>query len=234
MPPNRLSNEKSPYLLQHAGNPVDWYPWGDEAFAAARDLDRPIFLSIGYATCHWCHVMEHESFEDPVVAALMNEAFINIKVDREERPDIDQVYMTVCQMLTGSGGWPLTIIMTPDKEPFFAGTYLPRETRYGRTGMLDLVPRVQTIWNTERDESFLRTYTRAQAIAERLGMTEGAVSLRVVCMGVSTTPGRTATDVTPGSSTAPASSRENPTDSRASPMSTGCQLEDVRCSTRSS
>ena len=149
---NRLAAEKSPYLLQHADNPVDWYPWGEEAFAKAREEDKPIFLSIGYATCHWCHVMEHESFEDPVVAALMNETFVNIKVDREERPDIDQVYMTVCQMLTGSGGWPLTIIMTPDKEPFFAGTYFPRESRYGRIGMVELVPKVEQLWSTERDK----------------------------------------------------------------------------------
>ncbi len=149
---NRLADEKSPYLLQHAGNPVDWYPWGEEAFARARAEDKPIFLSIGYATCHWCHVMEHESFEDPVVAALMNEAFVSIKVDREERPDIDQVYMTVCQMLTGGGGWPLTIIMTPDKQPFFAGTYIPKQTRYGRVGMMELVPRVQQMWQSERDK----------------------------------------------------------------------------------
>jgi len=149
---NRLANEKSPYLLQHADNPVDWHPWGEEAFEKARDEDKPIFLSIGYATCHWCHVMEHESFEDPIVAKLMNEAFVNVKVDREERPDIDQVYMTVCQMLTGSGGWPLTILMTPDKEPFFAGTYFPRESRYGRIGMIDLIPKVQAIWTSEREK----------------------------------------------------------------------------------
>jgi uncharacterized protein YyaL (SSP411 family) len=148
---NRLADSKSPYLLQHADNPVDWYPWGPEAFAKAAEEDKPIFLSIGYATCHWCHVMEHESFEDPEVAALMNEAFINIKVDREERPDIDQVYMTVCQMMTGGGGWPLTIIMSPDKKPFYAATYIPRESSYGRIGMLDLVPRVATVWQTDRD-----------------------------------------------------------------------------------
>jgi uncharacterized protein YyaL (SSP411 family) len=148
---NRLADSKSPYLLQHADNPVDWYPWGPEAFATAKKEDKPIFLSIGYATCHWCHVMEHESFEHPLVAALMNEAFINIKVDREERPDIDQVYMTVCQMLTGGGGWPLTIIMSPDKEPFYAATYVPRESRHGRIGMLDLVPRVAKLWQTDRD-----------------------------------------------------------------------------------
>jgi len=149
---NRLATEKSPYLLQHASNPVDWYAWGDEAFEKAAKEDKPVFLSIGYATCHWCHVMEHESFEDPIVASLMNEAFVNVKVDREERPDIDQVYMAVCQMLTGSGGWPLTIIMTPDKKPFFAATYIPKQSRYGRMGMVDLVPRVQQFWQSDRDK----------------------------------------------------------------------------------
>jgi len=149
---NHLSDSKSPYLLQHANNPVDWYPWGEEAFARAKKEDKPIFLSIGYATCHWCHVMEHESFEDETVARLMNEAFINIKVDREERPDIDQVYMSVCQMLTGGGGWPLTIIMTPDKEPFYAATYIPKESRYGRIGMVDLIPRIRQLWDSDRDK----------------------------------------------------------------------------------
>jgi len=149
---NHLSGSKSPYLLQHADNPVDWYPWGEEAFAKAKKEDKPIFLSIGYATCHWCHVMEHESFEDETVARLMNEAFINIKVDREERPDIDQVYMSVCQMLTGGGGWPLTIIMTPDKEPFYAATYIPKESRSGRIGMVDLIPRVRQLWDSDRDK----------------------------------------------------------------------------------
>jgi uncharacterized protein YyaL (SSP411 family) len=123
---NRLQHEKSPYLLQHAENPVDWYPWGEEAFTRAKREDRPVFLSIGYSTCHWCHVMAEESFEDPEVAALMNDTFVSIKVDREERPDIDHIYITVCQMMTGSAGWPLTIIMTPDAKPFFAATYVPR------------------------------------------------------------------------------------------------------------
>jgi uncharacterized protein YyaL (SSP411 family) len=149
---NRLIFEKSPYLLQHANNPVDWYPWGPEAFEKARKEDKPIFLSIGYSTCHWCHVMEHESFEDPEVARLMNQAFVSVKVDREERPDLDNIYMTVCQMMTGSGGWPLTIVMTPDKKPFFAGTYFPKKSRLGRIGMLDLVPRIQEIWTNRRDE----------------------------------------------------------------------------------
>jgi len=149
---NRLIHEKSPYLLQHADNPVDWHPWTEEAFEKARREDKPIFLSIGYSTCHWCHVMEHESFEDPEVARRMNETFVNIKVDREERPDIDGIYMTVCQMMTGGGGWPLTILMTPDKKPFFAGTYFPKESRYGRIGMMDLVGRIQEVWKTHRQD----------------------------------------------------------------------------------
>ncbi|MCQ1535216.1 thioredoxin domain-containing protein [Methanosarcina sp. KYL-1] len=150
--PNRLINEKSPYLLQHAYNPVDWYPWGEEAFEKARKENKPIFLSIGYSTCHWCHVMAHESFEDHEVAKLMNRAFVSIKVDREERPDIDNIYMTVCQIILGRGGWPLNIIMTPDKKPFFAGTYIPKKTRFSQTGMLELVPRIQEIWERQHEE----------------------------------------------------------------------------------
>ncbi|MFC1970633.1 thioredoxin domain-containing protein [Chloroflexota bacterium] len=149
---NNLSSQKSPYLLQHAENPVDWYPWSEEAFEKAKKENKPVFLSIGYSTCHWCHVMAHESFEDPEVAELMNETFVSVKVDREERPDIDGVYMTVCQMMTGSGGWPLTIIMTPNKEPFFAATYIPKETRFGRVGMLTLISRIKELWSTRQAE----------------------------------------------------------------------------------
>lgn len=149
---NKLINEKSPYLLQHAYNPVNWFPWSDEAFQKAKKEDKPIFLSIGYSTCHWCHVMEKESFEDEEVAALMNDAFISIKVDREERPDIDGVYMSVCQLVTGSGGWPLTVIMTPDKKPFFTGTYFPKANRYGRIGMMDLIPRIKDVWLKKRED----------------------------------------------------------------------------------
>ncbi|MGB2956458.1 MAG: thioredoxin domain-containing protein [Anaerolineales bacterium] len=149
---NRLVFEKSPYLLQHAANPVDWHPWGEEAFQKAKDADKPVFLSIGYSTCHWCHVMEHESFEDPQVADLLNEVFIPIKVDREERPDIDQIYMSVCQALTGSGGWPLTIILTPEKQPFFAGTYFPKESRFQRTGLLEIIPKLAELWKNKRGE----------------------------------------------------------------------------------
>ncbi len=151
-PPNRLINEKSPYLLQHAYNPVDWYPWGDKAFERAQEEDKPIFLSIGYSTCHWCHVMEKESFEDPEVAEMMNEWVISVKVDREERPDLDHIYMTVCQLLTGSGGWPLNIMMTPGKRPYFAATYIPKQTRFGRTGMKDLIPRLAQVWTEQRNE----------------------------------------------------------------------------------
>jgi uncharacterized protein YyaL (SSP411 family) len=150
--PNRLIKEKSPYLLQHAHNPVDWYPWGEEAFDRAKAEDKPIFLSIGYSTCHWCHVMERESFEDEEVASVLNQHFISIKVDREERPDIDHIYMTVCQALTGSGGWPLTIFMTPDKKPFYAGTYFPKKTKYGRIGLLELLNRLHSLWNEKRED----------------------------------------------------------------------------------
>src|SRR5687768_3053804 len=135
---NRLAGERSPYLLQHAGNPVDWYPWGDEALARARAEDRPIFLSIGYSACHWCHVMEHESFEDPEVGKLLAENLISIKVDREERPDLDQIYMTAVQLLTQRGGWPMTVFLTPDLQPFFGGTYFPPEDRYGMPGFKKL------------------------------------------------------------------------------------------------
>ena len=149
--PNRLAQEKSPYLLQHANNPVDWYPWGEEAFAKAQGEDKPIFLSIGYSTCHWCHVMERESFEDQEVADLINEYFVAVKVDREERPDVDQIYMTVCQAMTGQGGWPLTIIMTPEKKPFFAGTYFPKHSKWGRPGVMDLLRAVQEKWAEDRE-----------------------------------------------------------------------------------
>ncbi len=150
--PNRLASEPSPYLQQHKHNPVDWWPWGDAAFTEARRRDVPIFLSIGYATCHWCHVMAHESFEDAEVAAQMNQAFVCVKVDREERPDVDDVYMAACQLMTGAGGWPLTVILTHDKKPIFAGTYFPKLSRYGRIGMMDLVPRFAAAWKDKRAE----------------------------------------------------------------------------------
>ena len=149
---NRLQYEKSPYLLQHEHNPVDWYPWGNEAFNKAEAENRPIFLSIGYATCHWCHVMEKESFEDKAVADLLNRDYVCIKVDREERPDIDQVYMDVCTRMTGSGGWPLTIFMTPDRQPFFAGTYFPKESRMNRPGLIDYLPLIATRWQEQPGE----------------------------------------------------------------------------------
>ena len=149
---NRLKGEKSPYLLQHADNPVDWYPWGAEAFEKACKEKKPIFLSIGYSSCHWCHVMEQESFEDVEVAKLMNEVFVSIKVDREERVDIDNLYMAVSQMMTGSGGWPLTIILTPEKKPFFTATYIPKESRPGQIGMLELIRHIKELWETKQDK----------------------------------------------------------------------------------
>jgi len=149
---NRLAFEVSPYLLQHADNPVDWRPWGEEAFRAAKRDDKPVFLSIGYSTCHWCHVMARESFEDEEVARLLNANFVCIKVDREERPDLDAIYMEVSQLMTGGGGWPLNVILTPDKKPFFAATYIPKESRQGRIGMLDLIPRIGHLWKTQREE----------------------------------------------------------------------------------
>ncbi|MFZ2470953.1 MAG: thioredoxin domain-containing protein [Methanothrix sp.] len=149
---NRLLSERSPYLLQHAHNPVQWYPWSEEAFAAAVREDKPIFLSVGYSTCHWCHVMAHESFEDQAVADLMNQTFICIKVDREERPDIDQMYMSAAQAMTGRGGWPLTIIMTPEKKPFFAATYIPKTGRFGQAGMTEIIPRIKALWDKNREE----------------------------------------------------------------------------------
>ena len=151
---NRLINEKSPYLLQHVHNPVDWFPWGEEAFDKARQENKPIFLSIGYSTCHWCHVMERESFENQEVANLLNDNFISIKVDREERPDIDHIYMQVCQTLTGSGGWPLTIIMTPDRQPFYAATYLPPRSRGGMTGLMELLTRLSQLWKDDQEAAF--------------------------------------------------------------------------------
>ncbi len=149
---NHLAGEKSPYLIQHAHNPVDWYPWGEEAFEKARRENRPIFLSVGYSTCHWCHVMAKESFHDPEVAEILNKGFISVKVDREELPHVDQYYMTVCQALTGGGGWPLTIVMTPRGRPFFAGTYYPRQGNRGRIGMIELLPRLIWLWENQREE----------------------------------------------------------------------------------
>ncbi len=150
--PNRLLFEASPYLLQHASNPVDWYPWGEEALRRARAEDKPIFLSIGYAACHWCHVMEHESFEDPAVAAVMNEHFVNIKVDREERPDLDQIYMAAVVAMTGHGGWPMSVFLTPEGVPFYGGTYFPPVSRHGMPAFVDLLRALADAWRNRRDE----------------------------------------------------------------------------------
>ena len=172
---NRLIFEQSPYLLQHARNPVDWYPWGAEAFRAAQAQDRPIFLSIGYSTCHWCHVMEHESFEDSLVADLMNEAFVCIKLDREERPDLDHLYMTITQaMNNGQGGWPMTVVLTPDRKPIFAATYIPKTGRYGRWGMVDLVPKISEDWRENRDQIVERADYLVGELAKMVHGTPGS------------------------------------------------------------
>jgi uncharacterized protein len=162
---NRLAREKSPYLLQHAHNPVDWFAWGDEAFARARAENKPVFLSIGYSTCHWCHVMERESFENETIAGFLNEHFVSIKVDREERPDVDKIYMTFAQATTGSGGWPLNVFLTPQLKPFFGGTYFPPDNRHGRPGFLHLLQQIQQLWETRREdlmESAVEIHTRLE------------------------------------------------------------------------
>jgi uncharacterized protein YyaL (SSP411 family) len=170
---NRLAAEHSPYLLQHAANPVDWFPWGDEAFAKARLENKPIFLSIGYSTCHWCHVMAHESFESAAVASVLNERFVAIKVDREERPDVDRVYMTFVQATTGSGGWPMSVWLTPDLKPFYGGTYFPPESRWGRPGFVDILGEIARVWGSEAD----KVRGSADALTAQLrGVERGSVS----------------------------------------------------------
>src|SRR6478672_675728 len=150
--PNRLANEVSPYLQQHKNNPVDWYPWGSEAFAKAKAEDKPVLVSIGYSACHWCHVMEHESFEDEATAKVMNDNFVNIKVDMEERPDVDQIYMTFVQLTTGRGGWPMNVFLTPDKLPFFGGTYFPPTARYGMPSFQNVLLSIAEAYRERRDE----------------------------------------------------------------------------------
>src|SRR5579862_3766377 len=149
---NRLAGEKSPYLLQHARNPVDWYPWGEEAFARAKQDDKPIFLSVGYSTCHWCHVMERESFENDAIAEILNGHFVSIKVDREERPDVDRVYMLFVQASTGSGGWPMSVFLTPDRKPFFGGTYFAPDNRFGRPGFGSILQQIAQLWRERHTE----------------------------------------------------------------------------------
>ena len=169
---NRLAQERSPYLLQHANNPVDWYAWNEDAFTKARREDKPIFLSIGYSTCHWCHVMEHESFENPQIAELLNRDFVSIKVDREERPDVDRVYMSFVQATTGQGGWPMTVFLRPDLKPFFGGTYFPPTSRWGRPGFADLVGEIARVWAGDRS----RVNEAAEELTERLKAVTGGAS----------------------------------------------------------
>jgi uncharacterized protein YyaL (SSP411 family) len=184
---NRLADESSPYLRQHADNPVDWYPWGDEALARAQAEDKAILLSVGYSACHWCHVMAHESFEDPDVAAVMNDRFVNVKVDREERPDVDAIYMDAVQALTGRGGWPMTVFLTPDGRPFFGGTYFPKADRQGMPGFVRVMDAVEDVWRNKRDDVFdqaeqLTTAMSANTLRDQLatGDPEGALSPAVL------------------------------------------------------
>ncbi len=178
---NRLINEQSPYLLQHAKNPVNWYPWGEEAFNEAKKLDKPIFLSIGYSSCHWCHVMREESFEDEKVAEILNESFISIKVDREERPDVDHVYMSFCQAMTGRGGWPMTILMTGDGKPFYAATYIPKETAHGQMGIKDFLLEIKRLWETERGKIVSSAEYAVKTVKETLSSkTEGVLTSNVL------------------------------------------------------
>lgn len=172
--PNHLIQEKSPYLQQHAFNPVEWYPWGEKAFQVAIKENKPIFLSIGYSTCHWCHVMEHESFEDEEVAKVLNAYFVSIKVDREERPDIDHVYMTVCQAMTGSGGWPLNLFLTPQRKPFYAGTYFPKTARYGNPGFIAILKQIANLWNTDK-ESIIVSSEQATKVLQSMKASSGEV-----------------------------------------------------------
>src|ERR687890_2734809 len=171
---NRLADATSPYLLQHKDNPVDWYEWGDEAFAEARRRDVPVLLSVGYAACHWCHVMAHESFEDDVTAAYMNEHFVNVKVDREERPDVDAVYMEAVQAMTGSGGWPMTVFLAPDGRPFFGGTYFPPSARGGMPGFVDLCHAVDDAWRNRRTELLEQAGELTEAIRRTASLAGGA------------------------------------------------------------
>ena len=171
---NHLAGEKSPYLLQHVHNPVDWYPWGEEAFAKAREENKPIFLSIGYSTCHWCHVMERETFESEKVGEFLNEHYVSIKVDREERPDIDKIYMAFVQATTGSGGWPMTVFLTPDLKPFFGGTYFPPEGKFGRPGFLELIEHINQLWTTRHDEVVNSANGITQNLMDHLGQESDA------------------------------------------------------------
>jgi len=190
--PNRLIREKSPYLLQHARNPVDWYPWGEEAFAAARERDAPVFLSIGYSTCHWCHVMERESFENDSIAGILNRNFVCIKVDREERPDIDRIYMTALQAMGQNGGWPMSMFLTPGRRPFYGGTYFPPESRYGRAGFPDVLRKIRAIWDNERpkvDESAesITAFLEDVATAGGSGDVPGAETIEAAYNQISST-----------------------------------------------
>ena len=199
---NRLGRETSPYLRQHRDNPVDWYPWGPEAFERAKSEDRPMLLSVGYAACHWCHVMAHESFEDDEVAAAMNQLFVNVKVDREERPDVDAVYMEAVQAMTGQGGWPMTVFLTPEGRPFFGGTYFPPRAAHGRPGFVELLQAVDGAWNDKRDDLLAQAEQLSGSVRARSSSRSPCVRRESIrrsgaratgnCCGIPTPPGHSA------------------------------------------
>ena len=196
MSSNALIHEKSPYLLQHAHNPVNWQPWGETAFQQARSEDKPIFLSVGYSTCHWCHVMEHESFENEQIAEILNKNFISIKVDREERPDVDRVYMLFVQASSGSGGWPMSVWLTPDLKPFFGGTYFPPDSRYGRPGFADVLTQIHQAWRQNRKSlphpaktSFSSSKRTSMSVAKRHYRQNSSLPLALTSFGALLTVG---------------------------------------------
>src|SRR5215211_1095503 len=176
---NRLIHETSPYLLQHAHNPVDWYPWGSEAFEKAKKENRPVLVSIGYSACHWCHVMERESFEDPEVAAIMNGHFVNIKVDREERPDVDHIYMDAVQAMTGSGGWPLNVFLTPEKKPFYGGTYFPPRRAFNRASWTEVLQAIAHSYKEKKDEIELQAENLTQHLQNSNAFGTGVTTERI-------------------------------------------------------
>lgn len=178
--PNSLITEKSPYLLQHAHNPVDWFPWGDEAFEKAKRENKPVLISIGYSTCHWCHVMAHESFEDEEIAGMLNDKFIAIKVDREERPDVDSVYMRICQLMTGQGGWPLNVFVTPDQKPFYAGTYFPKTSKFNRPGFIDVLEHLSETFANDRQDVEDIAENAAAHLEVKVHPTEGMLGEQAV------------------------------------------------------
>ena len=207
---NRLARETSPYLRQHAENPVDWYPWGDEAFAAAAERDVPVLLSVGYSACHWCHVMAHESFEDPDTARIVNDHFVAVKVDREERPDVDAIYMDAVQAMTGQGGWPMTVFLMPDGRPFFGGTYFPKVGRGGMMSFTELLGRIDELWHTRREDLTDQAAQLTESIGQGTALPAGDRDPRRRRASTPPTPGWPRPSTPSGAASAPPPSSPAP------------------------